>query len=527
MSALEQLEKMLSEGRISRRQFLTQMSVLGLTAAISPAILSTPARAATPKKGGRLRIGVNDFGNHDNLDPALNETQWTQLLNYQIRNCLVEIGPGGAFVPELAESWEATPDAKKWTFHLRKGVEFHNGKTMDADDVAYSVGLHTGEATRSVAHGFLKGLKGIQPDGKNKIHFTLESGDVDFPGIMALFAILIVPKGTKDFEAGMGTGPFILDSFTPGVRSLVKRNPNYWKAGRGHFDEVEMLGISDVVARTNAIVTGEIDAMNYADVKTAHLLEKKPDIQLIRTAGKMHYEFVMNTTLAPFDNNHVRMALKLAIDREDFLKRICHGYGNLGNDHSLCPAYRYYADLPQRTYDPDKARWHMKQSGIGDHTFTIHAAELPFNGAIDGSQLYGEYAAKAGIKIKTVREPSDGFWTNVWRKKPFITSRWSGRPTEDTMLSLAYGSESTWNESYLNNARLDELLKMARTEFDKKKRHQLYTECQQIIRDEGGTVVPVFADFVDVATKKLKFGERASDWPLDGNRCSERWWYDS
>jgi len=267
--------------------------------------------------------------------------------------------------------------------------------------------------------------------------------------------------------------------------------------------------------------------MNHADVKTAHLLKKRSGIQVVRTAGKSHYEFVMNTSQPPFDNNHVRMALKLAIDRKDFLKRVLNGFGTLGNDHSLCPAYRYYADLPQRTYDPDKARWHMKQSGIGDHTFTIHASELPFSGAIDGSILYSEYAAKAGIKIKTVREPSDGFWTNVWRMKPFITSRWSGRPTEDTMLSLAYGSESTWNESYLNNPRLDTLLKMARTEFDTQKRHQMYTECQQIIRDEGGTVVPVFADFVDVVSSKINFGERASDWPLDGNRCSERWWFDS
>jgi peptide/nickel transport system substrate-binding protein len=95
------------------------------------------------------------------------------------------------------------------------------------------------------------------------------------------------------------------------------------------------------------------------------------------------------------------------------------------------------------------------------------------------------------------------------------------------MLSLAYGSGSTWNESYLNHPRLDELLKAARTEFDTAKRHQMYTECQQIIRDEGGTVVPVFADFVDVASKKVKFAERASDWPLDGNRCAERWWFES
>ena len=124
MSALKQLEGMLLKGKISRRQFLTQVSALGLAAAVSPALLSTPARASTPKKGGRFRIGVNDFGTHDTLDPALNETQYTMLLQFQLRNCLVEIGPGGTFVPELAESWEATPDARRGPSTFAKGSSF-------------------------------------------------------------------------------------------------------------------------------------------------------------------------------------------------------------------------------------------------------------------------------------------------------------------------------------------------------------------------------------------------------------------
>ena len=528
MNSIELLQKEVQQSKLSRREFLVRASALGLTAAVSPALLATSAKAKTPQKGGHFRIAVNDFGVQDTLIPTMCETQFDLLLNWQLRNCLVEIGPGGAFIPELAESWEGTPDAKSWTFHLRKGVEFHNGKTMDAEDVAYSVGLHTVEGTHSVAFNFLKkNLLDIKADGKYKVRFNLKSGDVDFPAILAMFGVTIVPAGTQDYSDGVGTGPFTLVEFEPGVRSLVKRNPNYWKAGRAHFDEVEMLGISDVNARTNALVTGKVDAMNHVDVKTAHLLEKKPGVQVIRTAGKMHYEFVMRTDTPPYTDNNVRMALKLAIDREDILKRICHGYGTLGNDHSLCSAYRFYAQLPQREYDPDKARWYMKKANIGDFTHKIHASDLPFNGAVDAAQLYAEHAAKAGIKIEPRREPSDGYWSHVWRKKPFCASRWSSRPTEDIMLSMAYGSGSTWNESYMSHARLDELLAAARTEFDKAKRLELYTECQRIIRDEGGTVVPVFADFVDGASQKVAYGERAADWPLDGNRCAERWWFDT
>ncbi len=525
---LTQLERMLSQGQLTRREFLAGAAALGLTAAISPALLSTPARASAPKKGGRFRIGVNDFSTSSTLDPELNETQFQMMLNFQIRNCLVEVGPGGKLVPELAESWESSPDAKKWTIKLRKGVEFHNGKTMDAQDVIYSINLHKKEKTRSVAKPFVAQIKDIKADGKHTVVFHLEKGNVDLPAIMTVYALLIVPAGTTDFDKGMGTGGYILESFKPGVRSFVKRNPNYWKEGRAHFDEVEMIGISDATARNNALMTGQIDAMNFVDLRTAHLLEKKPGVKLIRVSGKMHFAFPMRTDLAPFDNNDVRMALKYAIDRESVLKVILAGYGSLGNDQPLSPAYRFYTpDIPQRMYDPDKAKYHMKKAGIGDYTFKIHASNLPFAGAVDAAVLFGEHAAKAGIKIEAVRAPEDGYWSEVWLKKPWCASRWSGRVTEDIIFSTIYSAASSWNETYFKHERFEELLAATRIEFDEAKRHEMYAEMQRIIHDEGGAVISVFADFVDAASEKIKFGELASDWALDGVRAAERWWFES
>ena len=126
-----------------------------------------------------------------------------------------------------------------------------------------------------------------------------------------------------------------------------------------------------------------------------------------------------------------------------------------------------------------------------------------------------------------MREPDDGFWNDVWMKKPWFVSRWTGRATENIMLSTAYSNESSWNETYFKHERFEQLLKSARVEFDENKRRELYTEICRIIRDEGGAVIPVFADFIDAANKKLRFAERSSEWELDGCRIAERWWFES
>ena len=533
MRELDYYAKLLGRGTISRREFMGRALALGATFTMATSLASTAAKAQTPKKGGRLRLAATGGATSDTLDPAqILDTYMTMVSFGQLRNCLTEIASDGSLIGELAESWEASDDAVTWTFKIGQGVEFHNGKTLDANDVVESINHHRGEDTASAAKGIISPIQDIKPDGKNVVVITLSGGSADFPFLMSDYHLGICPAksgGGIDWESGVGTGGYMLQSFDPGVRTLTTRNPNYWKTGYGHFDEVESLFISDVVARTSALQTDEIDLMSNVDLKTVHLLKKTPGVVVFKTTGNQHITLPMHTNKPPFDNNDLRLALKYAIDREQWLRVIMKGYGELGNDIPLGPANVYRAttdEIPQRQYDPDKAKFHLKKAGYDSIDLQFHASDTAYGGAVDSGQLYSESARPAGINLEVVREPEDGYWSNVWLKDPFMASYWGGRPTEDWMFSQVYSSGADWNETFWDHERFNELLVAARAELDAAKRREQYVEMQRILRDEGGVIVPVFMSYVQAASDKLHLPEQmASNWDLDGNKCAERWWF--
>jgi len=522
------LESLLKQNRISRREFITRASALGLAAAVSPAFLAGRAAAATPRQGGRFRIGCTGGSTTDSMDPATLTSNMNQNLNWQIRNNLVEIDHNFNAIPELAESWGATPDAKTWAFKLRKGVEFHNGKTMTAEDVIYSIKHHMGEKSKSGAKAYLKSIESIKSDNKYEVVFKLSNGSADFPFILGDYHLSICPAGTEgpQWEEGIGTGAYMLEKWEPGVRAFAKRNPNYWKEGRGHFDEVETLSITDTSARTNALKTGQIDYMDRCELKTVHFMKKVPGIEVTAVTGTAHYTIPMLVDKTPYNDNNVRMALKLAVNRKELVQRVLRGYGEPGNDHPIAPVNRYYAkNLEQRTYDPDKAKFYMKKAGKLDHTFNLHAADAAFPGAVDAATLISEHAKKAGININVVREPNDGYWSNVWIKKEWCMCYWGGRPTEDMMFSVAYADGAPWNDTHWKNDRFNKLLVAARAELDSDKRRKMYEEMQAICRNDGGTVVPMYNQMVAANSKKVTHGPISGHMAMDGMRNAERWWF--
>ena len=312
------LERMFTEGLINRREFIARLSALGLAATVSPLLMSKEA-AAAPKRGGRLVLGSAGGSTTDTLDGGQLTHTMAQTVGQCLRSQLVEVNYKGEAVPELAESWEASPDAAVWTFKLRKDVEFHNGKTMDAEDVMFSINYHRGKDSKSAAKGIVDPIQDIKIENKYTVVFTLKGGNADFPFIMGDYHLAIVPNGTKgaEFEKGIGTGGYILVKHEPGVRALTKRNPNYWKAGRAHFEEVEVINIIDLPARVSALKSGKLDCMNRCDFKTFSLFDKMPGIQGIRQDGTAHCTLAMRPDKAPFGNNEVRQALKYAIDRKN------------------------------------------------------------------------------------------------------------------------------------------------------------------------------------------------------------------
>ena len=526
MTKLKEIEKLFTQGKITRRDFLTQASAIGIGAVMLPTLLTTPAIASSPVKGGRFRQALGSGSTTDTLDPATYMDDYVFSLGWQIRNNLVEVDHKGNAIPELAESFEAMSGGAKWIFKLRKGVEFHNGKTMDTEDVIYSINHHRGEDSKSGAKSYLQPVVDIKAEDKYTVVFTLDSANADFPFILTDYHFNICQAGTKgnEWDKGMGTGGYILEEWEPGVRALTKRNPNYWKQGRAHFDEVETLSIQDTNARTTALKSKKVDFMNKADLKTIGLLGKVPGIQVVRATGSRQNEFVMLVDNPPYDNNDVRLALKYAVDREQIVKMVLRGYGQVGNDHPIAPFQRYHAtkdELPQRKYDPDKAKYHMKKAGLQGHTFKLHAAEF----GIESATLFKEQAKKAGINIELVREPDDGYWTNVWIKKPFCTSYYNGRPTEDMAFTTEYGANSAWNDTRWKDEKFNKLLLDARAELDAKKRREMYVEMQRILNGNGGAIIYNFKDHVEAASDKIEFKNLAGNLPSDGLRAAERWWF--
>ena len=232
---INRLRSSLVSGKIGRRDFMVTAIALGLSTTAASSVFNT-ARAMA-KKGGRLRIGTTGGATSDVLDPGLIlDSYMINVLFGQVRNNLTEVSNTGELVPELAESWDSTPDAATWMFKVRQGVEFHNGKALDSQDVVDSIRHHLHDDSKSAAKGILGGIESVDTDGTHGVTVRLKGGDADFPFLMSDYHVLICPSngdGTIDWQSGTGTGGYALVEHEPGIRTLTKRNPNYWKEGKG------------------------------------------------------------------------------------------------------------------------------------------------------------------------------------------------------------------------------------------------------------------------------------------------------
>ena len=528
MISIEKYNAAFNTENLSRREFIAKISALGISVSLAPLVSPTISYGKLPAKGGTFRLGVRDYATTDSLDPTTPNGKGMWCLNYQLRNNLVEEGVRGKLIPELAESWDSSPDLTKWVFKIRKGVEFSNGKPLEVEDVVHSINIHRDKSTTSSVASLLAPITDIKISARNEITITLSSGNIDFPAILTIRHVVIVPRDREAMLKGVGTGGYILENFEPGVRSIARRNPNYWKEDRAHFDEIEVVGISDVTSRTNALISGQLDAIGFCDRRTLDLLARNDTVQILRSTGKTHYYFPMRVDTKPYDNKDIRKALKYAVDRKHIVNTILNGYGTVGNDQPINAAYPFYADdLPQIDYDPDKAKFHLKKSGMKDTTFEIYVSNTPFSGAVDTAVLMQQHALKAGINIRVNQVPEDGYWSDTWKKKPWYASMKSGYTTENIMLSTVYQSTAAWNETYWKNKYFDKLLIGSRSEKSTEKRREMYREMQAIIATEGGSLIPMFADIVDAASTKIGYGKIAANEELDGLRCGERWWFKS
>ncbi|MDF1790960.1 MAG: ABC transporter substrate-binding protein [Thalassobaculaceae bacterium] len=510
-------------GGFNRRRFMQTTAAAGIAAS-----LPFGGASAAPKKGGTMKMGQAHGGSSDTLDPGLSENGFTLSLLFGLHGYMTEIGTDGSVQPGVAESWSASADASSWTFKLRKGVTFHDGRTLTAQDVVNSINHHRGEKSTSAAGPIVKAIQDIRIDDPSTITFVLDGGNADFPFVLSDYHLAIGPsKDDKlDWKSGIGCGCYKLDNFEPGVRADFSRFDGHWADDRGWFDSIELLSLVDLNARTTALVSGEVHAADRLDLKTTGLLGRKPGVNIHSIPGTQHYTFAMDCRAAPFNDVNVRRALKYAVNREELVEKILFGYGSVGNDVPIGRGQRFFnSEMPQTSYDPDKAKYYLKQAGMDSLSVSLSAADAAFAGAVDATVLYQNSAKAAGIDLTPVREPNDGYWSDVWMKKPFCAVYWGGRPIEDLMFSTAYQTGVAWNDSYWSDKRFDELLVKARAELDEAKRREMYYEMQLILNQDGGVIIPMFASYVFATTDAIGHDAFGSNWDLDGSRWMERWWF--
>lgn len=510
----------------SRRTMLGGAAAIGLSAGLGTVGNSF---AAEPKQGGKLRVGLAEGSTTDSLDPATYTDIYMMSVAFATHSTLTEIAPNGDLVGDAARDWEASADASEWTFRLRDGVTFSNGDKLKPEDVIASFAHHQGEESKSGVKDTANLIAEMKKKGDYSVVFVLQGSNADFPYLTADYHFPILPAnddGTANWKDYIGTGGYTLEGHEPGVRTTLKRRDDYWKEGRAHFDEIELLAITDSAARQNAVATGDVDVISRCDLKTVKLLKRRPGLRVEEATGFLHYTAPMHTNIAPYDNNDLRLAIKYAIDRQELVDKILYGYGTVGNDHPIAPSVPFWADLEQRTQDLDKAKFHLKKSGYSGETLELSAADAAYTGAVDASILMKDHLAQAGINMDVKREPADGYWSNVWLKKPWSACYWGGRPTCDWMFTQAYSSGANWNDTYFEHENFNTLLKAGRGELDAAKRSEIYAEMQTIVKDEGGALIWGFANYVYAMSDKVQHTEDvASNWELDGGRFVERWWF--
>ncbi|MDX1430849.1 MAG: ABC transporter substrate-binding protein [Gammaproteobacteria bacterium] len=526
---IAELARSLRSGTMTRREFNRRLAALGIGAALAGTLAASPRAArATPKRGGRVRAAAGEHGPSDTLDPA----KMVAIIDYcrgeQFYNGLTRINGALQAEPELAESWEPDAGGTQWVFRLRRGVEFHDGRSFGAEDVRYSLERHLDPKVGSVAKGFIENVEKIVVEDGHTVRFRLKGPDADFPVVLGLFQMKIVPNGYTDFATAIGTGPFKVAEFKPGIRSLGVRNSSYWDEGKPYVDEVEWFGIGDNLARLNALLAGDIHMMTGLDPKAIPRLASTSGVKAVNTKAGQFVDFAMMTDRAPTDNDDFRLAIKHLFDREAILKRIYEGNGMVGNDQPISPVDPMHCPtLPARPLDLDRARHLLKKAGMEGASVKLHTAEVAGTGAIEQALVLQSQAARIGLKIEIQRDPNDGYWSATWGKQPFFMSGWNMRPTANIMLTLAFQSSATINEAKWKNARFDELLIQGRSELDETRRREIYCEAQRLISDTGGVAIPCYFDYVDAMSERVQGFEPVPLGPLAAGQWPKFVWLDA
>ncbi len=500
-------------GRISRRQFVVGAAGVAAAGGLSACGGSTDSTSTTgggssgtPKPGGDFRLGVTGGGAKDIFDGQNIITKPDQARLVSAFETLLTFDDDYKLTNDgLAE--EVTADSPtQYTIKLRKGIEFQNGKSLTADDVVYSLqrigteanGLTGFAATASMDVGSIKKLD------RYTVQVPLKTADSTIPQTLASYTFGIVPVGYKAYPSPqIGTGPYKLKSFTPGQESVSERNPNYWRSGQPYFDTVTITDFADSTAQVNALLGGQIDAMTDLPASQVTSVKGNGMNALISKTGGW-VPLCMAIDMPPFNDNRVRQAMRLIVDREQMIAQIASGYGFVANDLYSPFDEGYDSSLPQRAQDIEQAKSLLSSAGQAGLTVDLHTT----NGAAGMVSLATVFAAQAkdaGVTINVKNDPN--YYGDSYLKLAFSVDFWGTRgylnQVQQGSLASSPYNETHWPPTSGDGSNFASLYQQALAATEDAKRIELEHEMQKLEYDNGGYIIPFFGDLIDGYSPKV------------------------
>ena len=496
------IQSVLNRGA-TRRQALKMLMASGISAAAAGSILTYAGQAiaSTPTKGGHVKMSPSLHGPNDTFDPAMATSDIDYCRHRGHYNSLIQLNDDITPRGELAEEFSANSNATEWTFKLRKDVEWHDGSKFSADDVIYSMNRHYGEKSTSVAKPLVSVVNEWKKVDQYTVKAILDTPFADLATVLGEKQFKIIKNGTTDFQNPVGTGPYKLEEFKPGVRTIQVRNENYWREG-GNFDSIEIFAITDSVARVSALLSGDIDMMSDLNPKAIKQVEGA-GLQIKSEPSGAYQGMCMLLNASPGNNPDFRRGMKLLQRREKIVRSLLKNQGTVGNDQPINSSYgpEFCSELAITPHDPDQAKHFLKKSGITSAEILV--AEVS-PGITDAVLLWQRECSKIGFDLQVKKVPNDGYWGSVWMKAPMNVTTWNMRPTATIMLDLAFAPDAPWNDTFWKNDRMGVLLKMAKAETDPAKKYEIQCEMQTLVHDESGMIIPAHTNIVDANSPKIK-----------------------
>lgn len=509
----------LLRGRLDRRAFLRHGSRIGLSMAVMGGVLEglglePIGRAmAQGKPGGTIRVAqITPSGA---IEPVSVADQGGLLPLQMAGDFLVMDGPDLVLRPMLATSWKPNEDGSVWTFTLRDGVKFHDGRTMTADDVVASIDRLADPANGSNALSAFKGV--LSKGGTTKVDdktvkFTLDAPNGNFPYYVSTdnYNAIILPADYKgDFEQNFNaTGPFKLEKYTPKVSVSFVRNPDYWGGAVGP-ERVELNFYNDLQPQVLALLGGQIDVIQQVSVQGGQSLFDNPAVSIIRLKSNAHRQIHMKNKGA-FADKRVRQAMALTLDRPNLVKGLFRGMADLGNDSPFAPVFPSTdTSVQQRVKDIAKAKQLMAEAGVPggfEVTFTtMQMQELPTL-----ATLIRNAGAEIGIKITLKIEDVGAYYGDAvpgksdWLDSEFGMTDYGHRGTPNVFLAAPLLSTGTWNSAEFKNPTYDKLVAAYIAALDPAEQKKQAGGIQKLLLDETPIIFPYFYDYLTATSSKIK-----------------------